>query len=77
MKHILYVLPYMNLGGTEKQAFSLMDNLQQQEDFIMDSTGFESGADDSQSCQQQCSCGTKFLETDPDVSVTLQKCRKR
>jgi L-malate glycosyltransferase len=30
MKHILYVLPYMNLGGTEKQAFSLMDNLQQQ-----------------------------------------------
>jgi L-malate glycosyltransferase len=29
MKHILYVLPYMNLGGTEKQAFSLMDNLQQ------------------------------------------------
>jgi L-malate glycosyltransferase len=30
MKHILYVLPYMNLGGTEKQAFSLMNNLQQQ-----------------------------------------------
>jgi L-malate glycosyltransferase len=30
MKHILYVLPYMNLGGTEKQAFSLMSNLQQQ-----------------------------------------------
>jgi L-malate glycosyltransferase len=29
MKHILYVLPYMNLGGTEKQAFSLMNNLQQ------------------------------------------------
>ncbi len=28
MKHILYVLPYMNLGGTEKQAFSLMNNLQ-------------------------------------------------
>jgi L-malate glycosyltransferase len=30
MKHLLYVLPYMNLGGTEKQAFSLMNNLQQQ-----------------------------------------------
>jgi L-malate glycosyltransferase len=30
MKHLLYVLPYMNLGGTEKQAFSLMSNLQQQ-----------------------------------------------
>jgi L-malate glycosyltransferase len=30
MKHILYVLPYMNLGGTEKQAFSLMNSLQQQ-----------------------------------------------
>jgi L-malate glycosyltransferase len=29
MKHILYVLPYMNLGGTERQAFSLMNNLQQ------------------------------------------------
>ncbi len=29
MKHILYVLPYMNLGGTEKQAFSLMSSLQQ------------------------------------------------
>jgi L-malate glycosyltransferase len=28
MKHILYVLPYMNLGGTEKQAFSLMNSLQ-------------------------------------------------
>jgi L-malate glycosyltransferase len=28
MKHILYVLPYMNLGGTERQAFSLMKNLQ-------------------------------------------------
>lgn len=27
MKHILYVLPYMNLGGTERQAFSLMKNL--------------------------------------------------
>jgi L-malate glycosyltransferase len=29
MKHILYILPYMNLGGTEKQAFSLMNNLRQ------------------------------------------------
>jgi L-malate glycosyltransferase len=29
MKHILYVLPYMNLGGTERQAFSLMNSLQQ------------------------------------------------
>jgi L-malate glycosyltransferase len=29
MKHILYVLPYMNLGGTEKQAFSLMNSLQE------------------------------------------------
>jgi L-malate glycosyltransferase len=29
MKHILYVLPYMELGGTEKHAFSLMNNLQQ------------------------------------------------
>ncbi len=29
MKHILYVLPYLELGGTEKHAFSLMDNLQQ------------------------------------------------
>jgi L-malate glycosyltransferase len=26
MKHILYILPYMNLGGTERQAFSLMNN---------------------------------------------------
>jgi L-malate glycosyltransferase len=30
MKHILYVLPYMNLGGTERQAFSLMNSLQHQ-----------------------------------------------
>jgi L-malate glycosyltransferase len=29
MKHILYVLPYMELGGTEKHAFSLMSNLRQ------------------------------------------------
>ncbi len=29
MKHILYVLPYLELGGTEKHAFSLMDNFQQ------------------------------------------------
>jgi L-malate glycosyltransferase len=29
MNHILYVLPYMNLGGTEKQALSLMSSLQQ------------------------------------------------
>lgn len=36
-------------------------------------TCFESGADEGASCQQ-CSCGITFLETDPDVSVTLQKC---
>lgn len=35
MKHILYVLPYMNLGGTEKQAFSLMSSLQQQYDISL------------------------------------------
>jgi L-malate glycosyltransferase len=29
MKHILSVLPYMELGGTERQAFSLMQNLRQ------------------------------------------------
>jgi L-malate glycosyltransferase len=29
MKHILFVLPYLELGGTEKHAFSLMNSLQQ------------------------------------------------
>jgi L-malate glycosyltransferase len=29
MKHIVFVLPYLELGGTEKHAFSLMNSLQQ------------------------------------------------
>jgi L-malate glycosyltransferase len=29
LKHILYVLPYLELGGTKKHAFSLMNSLQQ------------------------------------------------
>ena len=27
MKHILFILPYLNLGGTEKQAYSLIEKL--------------------------------------------------
>ncbi|MBE9223805.1 glycosyltransferase family 4 protein [Cyanobacterium stanieri LEGE 03274] len=27
MKHILFILPYLSLGGTEKQAFSLIEKL--------------------------------------------------
>ncbi|AFY74243.1 glycosyltransferase [Synechococcus sp. PCC 7502] len=30
MKHLLYILPYLNLGGTEKHALSLIRHFQQQ-----------------------------------------------